>query len=188
MKNYKKGTKILCCDEDGEYCDEHFLKPNGKWENLTNYTPHYINGDIEKECPRLEVLEVHKLNEIPNDLETVALNTLENGISYNNINENKIDEEIMQHILRVGKDMDYKTPLYPSDKVFDKFERENRSKIGWELFYLANSIVKYRDLGRPEPCPVTGVDFGFGIYAETKCFLTEAIINTQDKMMDSIYQ
>jgi len=177
----------LCCDDGYEYCDEFLLKPDGEWENLTDYTAMYNidNEDIAKDCPNLEVLERHKLNDKPTDLEVIALNALKNGISYNELDEiNTIDDTIMEHIYKVEDELDYKTTLYPSDEMFDEFERKNRSKIGWELFYLADAITKYRDLGRPEPCPTTGIGLGFGIHIETKCFLTEAVNRTQDKMTD----
>lgn len=183
--NFKVGTRILCCDEGGEYCDEHFLKPDGEWENLTNYTPHYISEDVSRKCPWIDVLEEHKIHDKPTELEFIAINTLKNGLSYNILDDdNTISKEIMEHLIKIKDDDDYGSSFYPKDIIFNEFEKKNRDKIGWELFYLANAIAKYRDLGRPEPCPKMGISLGFGINIETDCFLTEAIARTQDKIIN----
>jgi len=166
-EEYKAGTRVWCCDEEREFCDELYLKPNGEWENITQYTMRYGGkGDIKKYCQHVEVIEKHEINDKPTDIERVALTLLAGARSTWFGEPDELNEKIEAHVNDLLEDENYDKRLFLSGAEFDEFSRKYRSTIGWEAFFLANDVAKYRELGRPTPPIALGHSIGFGIRLE----------------------
>jgi hypothetical protein len=178
LDSLPSGSRIRAMSD--EFGGEFIKNKAGKWIRLGG------QGEDPSDYEDFEVAATHTLSTVPTDLERVAVNFLRRyqehcehtGIR-DEIEKTLRDPEYQFNALRFFGDLDEPHSVW--SERFNTFEEDYR-RIGfnWAAYHFLDAIGKYREMGRPSPCPNIADDIGGIAIAETTGgFLTAKIVETE---------